>query len=85
MRTKGWYDSGMFVGINTVDEFAAMLSVPQKTIALIAPTNDKCRSEDFPFNAVMGTYGFCTAHQRMWYPPANERGGDWYRLDFSVR
>ena len=74
----------MFTGINIVDKFAATLSVsvPHKTIALIVPTDDGCRSEDCPLNAVKGNYGFCPAHQRTWYPPANERGGDWHGPEF---
>ena len=81
-RSKGWYDPGMFAGVTSVKKNASTLEVPSKTISLIVPTNEQCKSDDCPFNDILGNSGFCPTHQRTWYPLKNNRGEDWHGQEF---
>ena len=73
-RTTGHYDPGMLAGVNSVEEFAHTLKVPEQSIALIIPTNDNCKIEECPFNAIANNEGCCPLHKRTWYPLLTQRG-----------
>eukprot|EP00581_Thalassiosira_minuscula_P013688 CAMPEP_0183727924 /NCGR_PEP_ID=MMETSP0737-20130205/26753_1 /TAXON_ID=385413 /ORGANISM="Thalassiosira miniscula, Strain CCMP1093" /LENGTH=372 /DNA_ID=CAMNT_0025959691 /DNA_START=159 /DNA_END=1274 /DNA_ORIENTATION=+ len=81
-RTPGHYDPGMFGCVQGVDDFAYTLQVPKKSIALVVPSNDRCKSKECPFNAILGNRGFCPAHCRSWYPLVGTRGEDLCGPDF---
>ena len=78
----GHYDPGMFKHVQTVDEFASVLDVPKKSIALIVPSGDKCKYDECPFDSIRGNYGYCPAHRQTWYPRENQRGADMHGPDF---
>lgn len=73
--SKGGYTPGDFSDVDSVEAFARKLRVPAKSIALVRPLNDPCKSKDCPFNAVLGNSGYCPAHRRTWYPLKHSRGG----------
>ena len=81
-RSRGWYEPGMFAGVTSCEKFSSALEVPSKTISLIVPTNEQCKSEDCPFNAIVGNAGFCPVHSKAWYPLKNHSGEDWHGPEF---
>ena len=77
---KGGYVPGMFSRVETADDFAQVLCVPKKSIALITPLKDTiCRSRGCQFQAIMGNNKYCPAHRRAWYPLKGVMGarGEW--------
>lgn len=82
-RTPGHYDPGMFAGVETVEQFAQTLEVPQKSIPLIASTGEGCKEEGCPFNSIKSNQGYCPAHKRCWYPLKGKRGEDLHGPDFT--
>ena len=52
------------LGRLSADDFAATLGVPKKSIALVLPTNDQCKSMNCPFNAIISNGGHCPAHEK---------------------
>ena len=66
----------MFANARTSDDFAEMLGVPKESIQLVQPTNERCKSKDYLFNAILGNGGRCICHRRTWYPLKNQRGNE---------
>jgi hypothetical protein len=56
------YDPGIFHCVLTVADLAEVLGVPEKSIPLIVPLDENCKSEECPFNAVRAKNGFCPFH-----------------------
>ena len=68
------YDPGIFRHVMTLEDFADVLGVNKKTIPLIMPLTDLCKSIDCPFNAIESNYGYCPVHCKNWYPKEGDRG-----------
>jgi hypothetical protein len=83
-RPKGNYQIGMFQGVKTTHNLAHVLGVPSAAIACVIPKkNTPCVNKGgCKFNAIEGNGNRCPAHQRSWYPLANERGCDLLGSDF---
>ena len=70
----------MLAGVNSVEEFAHTLKVPEQSIALIIPTNDNCKIEECPFNAIANNEGCCPFHKRT--PLLKQQGNEFLRPEF---
>mmetsp|Transcript_29333 Transcript_29333/g.61840 ORF Transcript_29333/g.61840 Transcript_29333/m.61840 type:complete len:425 (+) Transcript_29333:99-1373(+) len=81
-RPRGHYSPGMFAGVKSVEDFAAVLRVPLKAIPLVVPKDKPCRSKGCPHNAIEGNSNYCPAHQRSWYPLRHTRGGHLFGPEF---
>ena len=53
------YVEGMFAGVISPDDFAALLGVPKASINLIESTNERCHTKDCPFNMIVGNGNRC--------------------------
>ena len=77
-RPKGAYHPGMFQGVRSMNNLAHVLGVPSAAIPLVIPKQSTtCAFKGgCSFPAIEGNQDRCPAHQRSWYPLANERGCD---------
>lgn len=83
---RGGYTPGMFAEVQSVDDFARVLGVPKKSIALIKPMKDRnCKSARCPFKAIEANHNHCPAHGRVWYPLRQHRGGQLLGPEFLRR
>ena len=82
---KGEYKAGIFHHVMSVADFADTIGVEARTIKLIEPTNEACKTNKCPFNAIAGNRGFCALHCQSWYPKASEMGNAMYGTEFLRR
>ena len=73
-KVNNGYMRGMFEGVKSVDNFAALLGVPKQSIPLVVPLNIPCKVDGCPFAAIERNGHHCPAHQRSWYPLQHHRG-----------
>ena len=67
----------MFKNVKSADEFAAVLKVPRKAIAivLVEPISSICKSTKCRFPAIKRNRNHCPCHKKCWYPLLSERSG----------
>ena len=74
---------GMFAEVQSINDFARTLGVPEKFIALVTSKDSSFyNSKNCPHNAIERNGGYCPAHKRGLYPLKNSRGEDMHRPEF---